>query len=99
MNKMRTISAPLISLIIVYWNSAKYLSRCLDCISLQTFWNFEIIIVDNGSFDGGVNGLEQNYPKLDLHIKRLNSNLGFAAANNLGAYLARGKWLVLLNVD
>ncbi len=96
---MRTISTPLISLIIVSWNSAKYLSHCLDCISLQTFQDFEIIIIDNGSRDGSIGGLEQIYPKLNLYIERLNSNLGFAAANNLGASLARGKWLVLLNAD
>lgn len=90
---------PLISLILVYWNSAEYLSRCIKSISLQSFENFEIIIVDNGSVDEGLNDLAKKYPQLHLRIERLNSNIGFAAANNLGAQLAHGKWLVLLNTD
>ncbi len=92
-------SSPLVSLIIVYWNSAKYLSRCLKSISLQSFKNFEIIIIDNGSSDQGLKDLEKNYSKLHLSIEHPKSNIGFAAANNLGAQLARGKWLVLLNTD
>lgn len=92
-------SYPLVSMIIVYWNSARYLSRCLESISLQSFKNFEIIIVDNGSFDEGLKDLEETYPQLPLHIEHLKSNIGFAAANNLAAQLARGKWLVLLNTD
>jgi GT2 family glycosyltransferase len=90
---------PLISIVIVYWNNAEYLPRCLDCLSLQTLRDFEIILIDNGSLDNGMNGLEQKYSSFDLHLERLIANLGFAAANNLGAHLARGKWLVLLNAD
>lgn len=90
---------PLISIVIVYWNSAEYLPRCLDCLLEQTFRDFEIVIIDNGSIDRGTDRVEQKYPKLDLRLERLASNLGFATANNLGASIARGKWLVLLNVD
>src|SRR6185295_12651217 len=90
---------PLISIIIVSWNSAKHLPRSLDCLSRQTFQDFEIILVDNGSLDGGTNDLEQQYPQLALRIERLSSNEGFALANNRGARMARGKWLSLLNAD
>ncbi len=90
---------PIISIVIVYWNSSKYLPRCLDCLLKQTFRDFEIIILDNGSLDNGTDGLEQKYPGLNLHLERFSSNLGFAIANNLGARIARGKWLVLLNAD
>jgi GT2 family glycosyltransferase len=90
---------PLISIIIVSWNSARQLPRLLDCISSQTIQDFEVILVDNGSLDGGINELEQKYPQLALHIERLPSNLGFALANNRGARLACGTWLALLNAD
>lgn len=90
---------PFISVIIVSWNSAEYLPHCLDSLSQQTLQDFEVILVDNGSLDGGTDHLEQAYPHLDLHIERLESNLGFAIANNLGARMARGKWLALLNAD
>lgn len=90
---------PLVSVIIVSWNSAKHLSQCLDSLSLQTIQDFEIILIDNGSSDGGTDGLQQKYPKLDLRLERLTSNVGFAAANNMGADWARGRWLALLNTD
>jgi Glycosyl transferase family 2. len=43
--------------------------------------------------------VHEKYPALYLHIHRLNSNLGFAAANNICARFARGQWLALLNAD
>ncbi len=95
----KDFSTPLVSIVIVYWNNAKYISRCIENLSLQTFQNFEVIIVDNGSDDYGVVSIEEKYPKLDLMIERLMYNTGFATANNVGARLARGQWLVLLNAD
>jgi GT2 family glycosyltransferase len=92
-------TTPLISIIIVSWNSAKHLPRCLDCLCQQTLQDFEVVLVDNGSRDGGTDHLDQTYPQLALHIERLPSNLGFARANNRGAHLAHGKWLALLNAD
>ena len=92
-------SSPLVSIVIVYWNNAGYLHDCLDCLSRQTFQDFEILIIDNGSTDSGLDHLEEKYPQLKLLIERLPENKGFAWANNLGAKLARGTWLALLNTD
>jgi GT2 family glycosyltransferase len=92
-------SSPLVSIIILTWNSEKYLQTCLSKLSNQTFYDFEVILVDNGSEDGALEGLREKHPALDLYIQRLNSNHGFAAANNIGAHFARGKWLALLNTD
>jgi GT2 family glycosyltransferase len=91
--------SPVVSVILVSWNSAEHLPRCLEHLARQTFQHFEIILIDNGSLDRGTDGLEQEYPNLDLHLERLASNLGFATANNMGARLARGRWLALLNTD
>jgi GT2 family glycosyltransferase len=92
--------SPVVSVIIVAWNSKKYLQTCLDKLSAQTFRDFEVILVDNGSVDGALDGLNEKYPSFDkLHTHKLSSNLGFAVANNIGARLARGQWLALLNVD
>ncbi|HEU0292042.1 MAG TPA: glycosyltransferase family 2 protein [Anaerolineales bacterium] len=96
---MEEPAKPLVSVIIVNWNSAVYLSRCLECLSVQTFRNFEVILVDNGSLNARPNRLVLRYPELELKIEQLVSNMGFAAANNIGARLARGKWLALLNTD
>ena len=90
---------PSTSVIILGWNSAAHLPRCLACLSVQKHQAFDVIIIDNGSKDKSTIGLEEKYPDLDLHIEGLNSNIGFSAANNLGARLARGQWLALINAD
>jgi GT2 family glycosyltransferase len=90
---------PFISVIIVTWNSEAYLSRCLECLAAQTINTFEVIIIDNGSNDGCVDAVESLWPALSFQIKRLGENKGYTAANNLGARLARGQWLALLNSD
>jgi len=92
--------AHLISVIIVIWNSKKHLQNCLDKLSSQTFHDFEVVLIDNGSDDDVLlDGLQEKYRSFDLYINRLTSNLGFAIANNIGARIARGKWIILLNAD
>lgn len=90
---------PFISIIIINWNSAAYLPRCLDSISVQTYPNFEVILIDNGSKNSSIVGLEENYSSIVVRTEYLKSNLGFAVANNIGSRLARGQWLALLNAD
>jgi GT2 family glycosyltransferase len=76
------------------------LFNCLTALQNQTVADFEVILVDNGSSDTAyLNGLQERYPRLPMTIKKLDSNLGFAAGNNIGARLARGRWLALLNTD
>jgi len=85
--------------IVVNWNGARFLERCLAALCNQTFSDFEIIVVDNRSTDGSADDLESKFKARALHVERLPMNRGFPAANNLGARLARGKWLALLNND
>lgn len=92
-------ASPLASVIIVTWNSEKHLPACLDALSAQTYTDFEVVIIDNGSTDQNYLGFEGKYSNLVLSIKINNENLGFAVANNIGARLARGQWLALLNAD
>ncbi len=93
------LGSSVVSIIIVAWNSKRYLPQCLDAVSTQTYKDFEIQIIDNGSTDQEYLDFEGKYLDLKLTITKLNSNLGFAVANNLGARLARGKYLALLNAD
>ena len=88
-----------VSILIVTWNSSVYVLRCLSSVEHQTYKNFEIIIIDNGSTDGCIDGIQEKHPNLEIHIKKLNKNTGFTVANNIGARIARGKWLALLNAD
>ena len=56
-------------------------------------------MVDNGSTDNSLDSVKSQWCDLHLVVERLNENLGFAVANNIGARLARGKYLALLNAD
>ena len=91
--------APAISIVIVNWNGGKVLPQCLETLTAQTFQDFEIILVDNGSTDGSTDDLETRWPQLHLKLIHLPNNAGFAAANNIGARAAQGEWLALLNND
>ena len=88
---------PLVSIVVVNWNGIKVLDRCLTSLSAQTFQDFEIIVVDNGSGDGSVDLLGKKWP--GIHLEKLPANRGFALANNHGARIAQGKWLALVNND
>ena len=90
---------PLVSVIVVYWNNRKTIVQCLSALAAQTMTDFEIVLIDNGSTDEGLKDLAHQFPQLDLRIERLSANQGFAIGNNIGARLARGQWLALLNAD
>lgn len=87
----------LISIIIPSWNGKDFLTHCLPSIKGQTQKDFEIIIVDNGSTDGSVEYIKQNFP--DFKVIKLKHNLGFAPAINEGIKQAKGKYIALINND
>lgn len=80
---------PKISVIIVSWNRKEMLQRCLYSLTCQTFQDFELIVVDNGSVDGA-----ECYATL-----RNETNLGFAKAANQGIAAGVGEYVALLNND
>lgn len=85
------------SVIIPNWNGRKFLRSCLSSLEEQTFKDFEVIVVDNGSTDGSVDFIKKNFPK--VKILELNKNIGFSPAVNLGIQQAEGKYIILLNND
>ncbi len=88
---------PLVSIIIVNYNGEDLLKSCLDSIYGNSYPNFEVILVDNGSEDGSVRLVREHYP--GAKILELEKNLGFAYPNNLGAAKAGGEYLLFLNND
>jgi len=87
-----------VSIIIVNWNSANYVLECVESIYRETkAISFEIIVIDNASFDGCGEKLAQSYP--DVVFIQSDANLGFARANNIAASRAKGRTLLFLNPD
>mgnify|MGYP001767070106 CR=1 FL=1 len=93
------LAPPIASVILVAWNSAATLPRCLGALAAQSRPDFEVIVVDNASSGRPVQEILDGFPALSRRFVRLEENRGFAAANNLGARLARGEWLATLNPD
>jgi len=91
------VPQPLISVIVVNWNGRALLEECLHSLEKQTFKDFEIILVDNGSSDDSAEWVRSHYPLVKLLA--LKTNTGFSAGNNAGLGLARGEFIALLNND
>lgn len=88
---------PAVSVIVLNWNGAQHLPRCLEAVAAQTFKDTEVLVLDNASSDGSSDGLEARWP--EFQVVRFASNLDFSVANNRGAEMARGQWLAFLNND
>src|SRR5919109_969938 len=87
--------APLVSILIVTFNSAKTLAACLDTVSQQDYAPLETIIVDNNSADE----TGQILASCKCQVLLNSENRGFAAAQNQAMRAARGEWLLCLNPD
>ena len=88
---------PKVSIIIINYNGKHHLESCLESLLKINYDNIEIIVVDNNSTDDSVSFISTNFP--DLILIKLNENKGFAEPNNLGAKIAKGDFLLLLNND
>jgi GT2 family glycosyltransferase len=74
-----------------------YLDLVMGTLAEQTFRDFEVIVVDNGSTDGSVAHLRESWP--EAQVVELGENRGFSAAVNRGIAAARGPYVALLNTD
>jgi len=88
---------PETSVIIPNWNGRALLKISLDSLGRQTYRDFEIIVVDNGSEDDSVELVRTYYS--DVRLIRFPANKGFCRAVNAGVESAAGKYIALLNND
>lgn len=86
-----------VSVIIVTWNAAEFISKCLDSVFAQDQKKIEVIVVDNGSTDATISILKSYLPKIRL-IKN-KENKGFCFANNQALQKAKGEYILTLNSD
>ncbi|MDH5797747.1 MAG: glycosyltransferase family 2 protein, partial [Paracoccaceae bacterium] len=90
-------SDPIVSIIVVSYNTREMTLECLRSVFAQTDQPFELIVIDNASSDGSAAAIAQEFP--DILLLAEKDNHGFARANNLAAATATGKYLLLLNPD
>ena len=90
---------PLISIIIPVYNTKRYLDETIGSVLKQTFSNWELILVDDGSTDGSVD-LIQCYCQKDARMKLVQQpNAGQGAARNNGVQQASGELIAFLDSD
>ena len=88
----------LVTIIVVNFNGGAMIERCLAALRLQTCTQFATVVVDNCSNDGSAARIAIEFPEVTL--LPLESNTGFAAANNYALHnTALGDWVVFLNPD
>lgn len=88
-----------ISVIVPVYNSQKYLEKCIQSVINQTFMNFELILIDDGSKDrSGI--ICDSYAKKDDRIIVVHKkNGGVSSARNLGINVSNGKYIMFLDSD
>lgn len=87
-----------LSIVIVNWRSKDYLDACLKSIFANLHGLlFEVIVIDNASYDGAGEFLAQNFPQVTFI--QSGKNLGFAGANNAAFTRSQGRNILFLNPD
>jgi hypothetical protein len=88
---------PRVSVVIPNWNGEAHLPRCLASLRRQSFQDFELILVDNGSVDDSLAVVRAMVP--EARLLRFPDNRGFSVAVNAGIAAAQGAEIALLNSD
>jgi len=87
---------PLVTIVVVTFNSIPFLKDCLSSIQNQSFRQWELVVIDNDSTDGTVELLRSSGVKNVIFNQK---NVGFAAAQNQGIKESSGEWVLALNPD
>ncbi len=88
-----------VSVIIPVYNSEKYLNRCIDSVLAQTFTDFELILINDGSKDNSGN-ICDDYVNKDKRVSVIHKeNGGVSSARNLGITKASGKYIMFVDSD
>lgn len=90
---------PLISIIMPVYNAEKYLREAIDSLLRQTYSNFELIIVNDGSTDGSAEIIE-HYKRIDKRLRTYTQkNSGVVMASNFGVSVAKGSYIMRTDAD
>lgn len=89
--------SPNVSVIVPNFNYAQYLGACIESVLAQTYGDFELIVVDDGSSDGSPQ-IARNFtdPRVRVIVQ---ANAGVSAARNRGVQASSGRWIAFLDSD
>lgn len=93
------VAKPLISIIVPVYKVERYLRRCVNSVLTQTYDNFELILIDDGSPDG-CPVICDEYAKNDSRVRVIHqTNQGLAEVRNVGVLQARGEYIAFIDSD
>jgi len=97
----RSCQSPFVIVLILSYNGKKLLDEAIGSYSNNTYDNFKIVLIDNGSLDGTQDYVEKNFPEVE--VIRLNENKGYSGGFNVGLNYAFNKkkadYVVVTNND
>ena len=92
-------NSPFLSVVVPVYNVSKYLEECLDSVIQQSFKDFEVLLINDGSTDGSLDLLEEVASR-DSRVRVWSQfNCGAGSARNRGIELASGKHLIFIDPD
>ena len=90
---------PEVSIIVPVYNVEKYINRCVDSVLAQTFTDFELILVDDGSSDNS-GAICDTFADMDVRVKVIHKvNDGVSSARNVALDIAKGEYIVFIDSD
>ena len=99
----RNVSEPLVSAIVIFLNAERFLEEAIESIFSQTYGNWELMLVDDGSSDGSTAIAQRHAAALPSRVRYLehpgHANRGMSASRNLGIRESRGDYVALLDAD
>ncbi len=91
------MNEPRVTVVIPHFNGKQILDDCLSSLFKNSFQNFEVLVIDNGSTDGSQQMVKEKFPK--VRLIQNSENKGYAGACNQGIALSQSEFVLLLNND
>jgi GT2 family glycosyltransferase len=86
-----------IAINLITWNGARFIRDCLDSVLAQTYTDYSVLVIDNGSTDDTLDIIRERYPQ--IKIVEHKANIGFARAHNEAIHWTRSDYVFPLNQD
>ena len=90
---------PKLSIVIPVYNAGKLLDRCLSSLTNQSFKNFEILIINDGSTDNSLEVINSKYNDSLCKVINLGKNCGVGNARNIGLHNSKGEYIAFVDSD